>query len=196
MSLTDDPDITALLARWRSGDPAAGDALMQTVYPVMRALAQARLQRSAGELTLSATEIANEAYTRLVRIEHIDYRDRSHFLAVAARAMRNIVVDHLRARGRDKGGGNLPFVALDQIDIDAEGAHELIDLRVDWLAVHDALNQFEQVDQACARIVELKFFSGLTTDEIAEACNISSATVVRNWRFAKAWLTDRLQTRR
>lgn len=196
MKPSDDIDITALLARWREGDRAAGDALMQAVYPVMRALAQARLQRSIGDMTLSATEIANEAYTRLVRIESIDYRDRSHFFAVAARAMRNIVVDHLRARGRDKRGGNLPFVALEQIDADAGSAHELIDLRVDWLAVHDALNQFEQVDRDSARIVELKFFSGLTTEEIAAACGISSATVVRNWRFAKAWLTDRLQTLR
>lgn len=191
MSLDDHPDITSLLARWRSGDAGAAHALFDAVHPVMRALAQARLQRSA-EMTLSATEIANEAYLRLARIEKIDYRDRGHFLAVSARAMRNIVVDHCRARGRDKRGGKLPFTSLDQVNSDS-ASRELIDLRVDWLAVHEALEQYERIDAEGARVVEMKVFSGMTTEEIAEACGTSTATVVRNWRFAKAWLADRLQ---
>lgn len=191
MSLDETPDITALLARWREGDASAAEALFSAVHPVMRALAQARLQRST-ELTLSATEIANEAYLRLARIERIDFRDRGHFLAVSARAMRNIVVDHCRARNRDKRGGKLPFASLDEINA-GDGSHELIDLRVDWLAVHEALEQYERIDADGAHVVEMKVFSGMTTEEIASACGTSTATVVRNWRFAKAWLAERLQ---
>lgn len=194
MSLDDHPDITALLTRWREGDATAAEALFKAVHPVMRALAQARLQRSA-ELTLSATDIANEAYLRLARIEKIDYRDRGHFLAVCARAMRNVVVDHCRARGRDKRGGKLPFASLDEINADG-GSHDLIDLRVDWLAVHEALEHYERVDANGARVVEMKVFSGMTNEEIADACGTSTATVVRNWRFAKAWLAERLQPAR
>lgn len=191
MSLDDHPDITVLLARWRNGDAGAAEALFNAVHPAMRALAQARLQRSA-ELTLSATEIANEAYLRLARGSTIDFRDRGHFLAVSARAMRNIVVDHCRARGRDKRGGRLPFARLDEINAD-DGSHELIDLRVDWLAVHEALEQYERIDTDGAQVVEMKVFSGMTTEEIATARGTSTATVVRNWRFAKAWLAERLQ---
>lgn len=135
-------DITALLARWREGDRNAENALMTAVYPLLRELAQMRLRRSGGDPTLSATELVNEAYARLARGDGVDYQNRAHFFAVAARAIRNFVVDYLRARGRTQ------------------------------------------------------VFSGLTTDEIAEAVGVSRATVVRNWRFAKAWLADQLQASR
>lgn len=103
------------------------------------------------------------------------------------------MIDHLRSRASDKRGGcSLQFVALEDIEDDV--AQDGIDLGVDWIAIHDALNVLERVDGDCARMVELKFFSGLTTDEIAAATGVSRATVVRNWRFAKAWLADRLQT--
>jgi RNA polymerase sigma factor (TIGR02999 family) len=192
MSGNEAVDITALLARWREGDRSAESALMNAVYPVLRSLARARLRRTS-ELTFSATEIANEAYARLARGDGIAYQDRGHFFAVAARAMRNFIVDHLRARGSDKRGGDLPLVSLDHADTDAGAApHDLIDLRVDWLAVHEALLRLEGVDADCAQVVELKFFSGLTTEEIAAARGVSRSTVVRHWRFAKAWLTAEL----
>ena len=194
MSPSPATDITALLAKWREGDRAAESELMNAVYPVLRDLAQARLRRCIGELTFSATELANEAYARLARADYLNFQDRTHFYAVAARAIRNFVVDHLRARGSEKRGGGLPFVGLEQVDI--EGGEDLIDLRTDWLAVHDALNKLEAIDKDCAQLVELKFFSGLTTEEIAEASGVSRATVVRNWRFAKAWLMDQLQPAR
>ncbi|WP_257386137.1 ECF-type sigma factor [Tahibacter caeni] len=188
-----DVDITALLARWRNGDRDAENALMNAVYPLLRELAQMRLRRAGGNPTLSATELVNEAYARLARGDGVDYQNRTHFFAVAARAIRNFVVDYLRARGSEKRGGGLPFVELDKAD--ETPADDLIDLRTDWLAVHEALNRLELVDRECARMVELKFFSGLTTEEIAEASGVSRATVVRNWRFAKAWLLDQLASR-
>jgi RNA polymerase sigma factor (TIGR02999 family) len=185
------PEITNLLGLWRQGDRVAEDELMRTVYPVLRDIAQARLRSASDDLTLCATELVHEAYARLARAENVEYNDRGHFYAVAARAIRNFLIDHLRARGSEKRGGDLPFVPLEL----AENVEdpERIDLRVDWLAVHEALVRLEAVDAECARIVELKFFSGLSTDEIAQACNVSRATVVRSWRFAKAWLADQLR---
>ena len=186
-------DITELLGRWRAGDREAESELMGFVYPVMRDLARARLRQMRSDFTLRATELANEAYARLAQ-NTVDWRDRSHFFAVAARAIRNIVVDYVRAQDADKRGGDLPFVPL---ELAAEVAGEdTIDLRVDWLSVHTALNELEALDAGISRVVELKFFSGLNTDEIAEANGISRATVVRDWRFARAWLADRLGTMR
>lgn len=181
-------DITALLARWRDGDRGAEAALFRQVYPALRDIARARLRGS--DLTLSATELAHETYARLSRGAAIDYRDRGHFFSVAARATRHFVIDYLRTRDNRKRGGRAPFVALDE-HADAV-VYDDINLDVDWIAVHEALVVLETVDGDGARVVELKFFSGLTTDEIAETLGVSRATVVRNWRFAKAWLTDRL----
>jgi RNA polymerase sigma factor (TIGR02999 family) len=182
-------DITGLLQRWRDGSRDAEDELMRAVYPILRDLARARLRRMAGDFTLRATELANEAYARLSGVD-VDWKSRVHFFAVAARAIRNIVVDHARAQASEKRGGGLPFVAL---ELAAEVAgDDTVDMRVDWLSVHAALDELEVLDASVARVVELKFFSGLTTDEIAEAANISRATVVRDWRFARAWLADKL----
>ena len=192
--MTTDPatDITALLSRWREGDREAESALLLQVYPALRDIARSRLRGLS--VTLSTTDLAHETYARLSRGTVVDYRDRGHFFAVAARATRHFVIDHLRGRASDKRGGGLPFVALDEIEDDI--VQEGIDLGIDWIAVHDALTVLERIDSESARVVELKFFSGLTTDEIAEAVGISRATVVRNWRFAKAWLADRLQSSR
>jgi RNA polymerase sigma factor (TIGR02999 family) len=182
-------DITALLGRWREGDRDAEAQLLQMVYPVMRDIARMRVRRMPADFTLRATELANEAYMRLAA-SNVDWQDRTHFFAVAARAIRNVVVDYVRAQDAEKRGRDLPFVSLDLAD-DFSGA-DAIDLRVDWLSVHAALDELEALDSGISRIVELKFFSGLNTDEIATAAGISRSTVVRDWRFARAWLADRL----
>ncbi|MCQ4163347.1 ECF-type sigma factor [Tahibacter harae] len=186
-------ELTALLARWRSGDRSAERELFDAIYPVLRGIAQARLRRLSTDLTLSATEIVNETYERLLGSRRIEYRDRTHFFAMAARAIRHFVIDQLRTRGRDKRGGGQPFVRLSELDQAEPAGGDSIDLRVDWLAVHAAIEALEQVDAGCSRLVELKFFSGLTVEEIAESCGVSRATVVRDWRFAKAWLAQHLQ---
>jgi RNA polymerase sigma factor (TIGR02999 family) len=184
------PDLTRMLNAWRDGDRDAADQLMQLVYPLLRNIARSRLRRTPGELTLQATELVSEAYARLAQGRQPEWQDRQHFFAVAARAIRNVVVDHQRSRDADKRGRNLPFVPLELAA--EEKQDDAIDLRVDWLAVHEALNEFEQRDPHGARIVELKFFSGLTTDEIADVMKISRATVVRDWRFSRAWLVTKL----
>lgn len=195
--MTDDTTaaITELLARWRNGERDAESELLRHVYPALRDLAHARLRGT--DMTLSTTDLAHEAYARLCHGTPIEYRDRGHFFAVAARATRHFVIDYLRGRSSEKRGGGLPFVAIDELEeIENEQPDDRIDLHVDWIAVHEALNVLERVDGDSARVVELKFFSGLTTDEIADAVGISRATVVRSWRFAKAWLADRLRTER
>jgi len=164
---------------------------MRVVYPIMREIARARLRRAPGDFTLSATELANEAYMRLAG-GNVDWKDRAHFFAVAARAIRNVVVDYMRSQGREKRGGTLPFVPLDlAADVAGEDA---VDLRIDWLGVDAALSELQILDAGIARVVELKFFSGLTTEEIAKAASVSRATVARDWRFARSWLANRLAT--
>lgn len=163
---------------------------MNAVYPLLRDIARARMQRAPGDLTLQATDLVNEAYARLAQGRLPDWQNRAHFFAVAARAIRNVVVDHQRTRGAEKRGGELPFVSIEAAT--EEVADDVIDLSVDWLVVHEALDGLEQCDATAARIVELKFFSGLTTDEIAGVLGVSRATVVREWRFARAWLVARL----
>ena len=167
----DKVEVTALLSAWRSGDVESEAALMRAVYPVLRDIARARLRRAPNDFTLQATELVSEAYARLVHTKNTDWKDRVHFFAVAARAIRNVVVDSLRAGGAEKRGGDLPFVPFDAIlnDFVESG----IDLRADWITVHSALNELETRDAQAARLVELKFFSGLTTAEIAEAMHIS-----------------------
>lgn len=189
--MSNDPPITELLARWRAGQRDADDALMRAVYPVLRELAQARLRKGAATPTLQATELANEAYARLHLARHTDWQSRAHFFAISAKIIRGLAVDHLRARGSEKRGG-------DQVLLPLELAHEQPGdeaAAFDVLGVDEALTELEKEDPLLAQIVELKFFSGLDTDEIAETCGISRSSVVRRWRYARAWLADWLKSR-
>jgi len=181
--------ITALLQRWRTGDRAAEAALLEVVYPLLRDLARAQVRRNGGVLTLQATELAHEAYDKLEQQKSVDWQNRDHFFAIAATVIRRVVVDYLRMRGRDKRGGSIPFVRLSDL---SENQAPPIDDSVDWIGLDQALTALQAEDAECARVVELKFFSGLTTERIAEVCGTSVATVGRQWRFARAWLANRL----
>jgi RNA polymerase sigma factor (TIGR02999 family) len=157
------------------------------VYPLLRELAQARLGRQSNA-TLQPTELANEAYARLHQVRTTDWASRAHFFAFSAKVIRGLAVDHVRARISDKRGSGLVLLPLDDaadVAIDTDG--------VDLLAVDQALTELEREDAVLAHVVELKFFSGLSTDEIAAACDLSRASVVRRWRYARAWLADRLR---
>lgn len=178
-------EITALLTRWKAGDRSVENALLNEVYPMLRELAQAQVRRNSGVLTLQSTELANEAYARLYDQHAVDWQNRDHFFAIAATVIRRVVVDHLRNRSAEKRGGGLPFVSIDDLN---EDQTPIVDESVDWIAVDQALTEFAGVDQECARVVELKFFSGLTTERIAEVLGTSVATVGRQWRFSRAWL--------
>jgi RNA polymerase sigma factor (TIGR02999 family) len=180
-----DGAITDLLVRWRGGDRSAECELVNLVYPLLREIAAAQVRRNSKALTLQATELANEAYSKLAKLHAIDWQNRDHFFAVAATVIRRVVIGYLRERGSAKRGGRLPFVALEDVREDQAPA---FDDSIDWIGLDEALNKLAQVDRNCARVVEMKFFSGLTNEQIADVCGSSVPTVVRQWRFARAWL--------
>lgn len=162
---------------------------MDTVYPVLRDLAAAQLRRNSGVMTLQATELAHEAYERLAKPGQADWSDRDHFYAAAATILRHLVVDHVRHKGAAKRGSGLPLVSIEDVGEDQMPA---LDETVDWISIDEGIQALEQVDRQCARVVELKFFSGLTTAKIAQVSGNSVATVGRQWRFARAFLSKHL----
>lgn len=180
----DDPprdQISRLLAAWAGRDPAARDELVPIVYEELRRLASQYMRGERGGHTLQTTALVNEAYLRLAGVDRIQWRDRTHFFAMAATLMRRILVDHARQRGRDKRGGGVSVTSLADQAVAPEST-------VDVIALDEALTRLAVLDAQQARIVELRFFTGLTVEETAEALDISPATVKREWATAKAWL--------
>ena len=190
------PDVTHLLSRWRQGDKAARDALLVAVYPAMREMASRQLGPDADRFTLRPTELAHEAYVRL-QAQRLGWENREHFQAIVATVLRRVVVDYLRRRNNLNRGSGIPFIPLDELDeastpVLDEASTPVLDESVDWLRVDEALNGLERENPDLAKVVELKFFSGLKTEEIARVMDSSVATVGRQWRFAKAWLGEQL----
>ena len=185
----DQASITQMLNRWKQGDRSVDNALANAIYPMLRQIARSQARRNAGVLTLAATELAHEAYERLQEQRAVDWQNREHFYAIAATAIRRVVVDYLRQRSAEKRGGDLVRVDLDDV-----APQELATKtgEVDWLALDQAMVELEKQDAVCARVAELKLFSGLSTDAIASVCETSVATVGRQWRFARTWLADQL----
>lgn len=174
-------EATVLLRAWRGGDRDALDRLLPLVYDELSGLARRALRSERSDHTLQTRALVHEAYLRLVDAD-ISFQDRAHFLAVAARTMRRVLVDHARARLRDKRGGGAVRIDLDRVDLPAPGDELAI------LDLHEALERLTALDPRKATIVELHFFGGLSYDETAEAVGVSAATVDRELRFAKAWL--------
>jgi RNA polymerase sigma factor (TIGR02999 family) len=186
----DASQVTELLNRWRAGDASAGEQAMNLLYPVLRESAAAQLRRAPFNVTLSATELVSEAFVRIVESDAGNWESRRHFFALAARVMRFLIVDLARRRSAEKRGGQIELVPMDIFDVDSAIA---LDVNWDWVGLDSILIEFERLYPQCSRVVELKFFSGLGLEEIAESCEFSTATVVRHWRFARAWLADRLE---
>ncbi len=180
-------DITRILKRASAGDDSAVNRLMPLVYDELRALAESYLQRERPGHTLQATALVNEAYVRLVRQEAVEWQSRAHFFAVAAQAIRRILVDHARGRQRAKRGGDRERVTLDE-DIALP-----IERDVDLIALDEALQQLSQLHARQAQIVELRFFGGLTLTEVAEYLDVSPRTVDGDWSMARAWLRRALR---
>jgi len=178
--------ITQLLERWSQGDEEALDQLMPLVYDELHRLAGAYLRRERREHTLQPTALVNEAYLKLVRQRKIQWQNRAQFFGVAAQLMRRILVDHARANSADKRGGDRVNVSLKNIG--AFGTQPTTDV----LALHDVLNRLAEIDPDQSRIVELRFFGGLTIIEAAEVMQVSHSTVEREWKIAKAWLKREL----
>jgi RNA polymerase sigma factor (TIGR02999 family) len=182
-------DVTQLLAAARVGDAAAAERLFAAVYADLKRIARRQRAGQPPGATLSTTALVHEAYLRLARPGNLDLNDRTHFFAVAARAMRQIVVDNARRRSADKRGGGELAVELDEGRIAAEEGFAAVPGReAELLALDGALDKLEQVDDRLARVVELRFFAGLTFEEIASGMGLSDRTLKRDWRRAKAFL--------
>ncbi len=175
-------DVTQLLARWAEGDRSALDGLMPIVYGELRRIADGYLRRERSGHTLQPTALVNEAWLRLVRQDGLHFDHRRQFYALAAQAMRRILVDHARAVNADKRGGGAAKTTLG-LDV-AGGANRTVEL----LALDEALDQLARVSPRQAQVIELRYFGGLTVDEIADLVGISAATVSRDQKAAEAWL--------
>jgi RNA polymerase sigma factor (TIGR02999 family) len=178
-------DITQLLLAWGKGDPAALEELTPVVYDELRRLARHYMANERTGHTLQATALVNEAYMRLVDIHKVQWQNRAHFFAMSARLMRRILVDSARSRNYQKRGAGAQKVSLDERLMVAEPGRDLV-------ALDDALEQLAKVDERKSKVVEMRFFGGLSVEETAEALSVSVDTVMRDWKLAKAWLLREL----
>jgi RNA polymerase sigma factor (TIGR02999 family) len=180
--------ITQLLIAWSEGNSQAVEGLLPLVYGELRRLAASYLRREPIGHTLQPTELVHEAYLRLIDQRRVHWRNRAHFYGIAAQIMRRILVDHARTRRAEKRGAGWEHVPLVEDEMATGGAD------VDIIALDEALTRLAEMDPQQARIVELRYFGGLTIDEVAEVTRISAATVVREWTVAKAWLRAELSS--
>jgi RNA polymerase sigma-70 factor, ECF subfamily len=174
--------VTELLQAWRQGDETALDRLLRVVHQELRRLARRYMLRERSGHTLQATALVNEAYLRLVNARQVNWKNRAHFFALSAQVMRRILVDSARAHNEQKRGGGNPRITLDE---DFMGAQEK---GQNLIALDDALKALAAVDPRKDRVVELRFFGGLSVEETAEVLKVSCNTVLRDWRLAKMWL--------
>jgi len=184
MSRASSYPVTELLARWSGGDLSARDALVPLVYDELRRIARRCLAGRGGH-TLQPTALVHEAYLRLVHRDSVNWRDRAHFFALAAQMMRQILIDHARKAAAAKRGGNEITLALDDA---AEPAAKNQQSNLDLIALDDAMNKLASLDARQCKIVELRFFGGLSIEETAELVEISPATAKREWATARLWL--------
>ena len=175
-------DVTQLLLAWNEGESGALDHLLAEVYEELRRIAAGQLRGEKVGHTLQATALVNEAYLRLVDQTRVHWRNRAHFFGIAAQLMRRILVDHARRRHAAKRGGGITIVEFE--DSISPGNRRSVDLVV----LDDILKRLEEFDAASARLVELRYFGGLTIDETAEVLDVSAATVKREWATARAWM--------
>jgi RNA polymerase sigma factor (TIGR02999 family) len=181
-------DATDLLLAWSGGDESAVAKLMPLVYDELHQMAQKQMRHERPGHTLQTTAIVHEAYLRLIDLTRIRWTDRAHFLAMAARMMRRVLVDHARAHTSEKRGGTVRRVPLEEALALAAGRRE-----IDVAALDAALRSLETVDPRKGAVVEMRYFGGLSVEETAEALHISPETVKRDWRLAKAWLLRELK---
>ena len=177
---------TQLLLAWTAGDRRALDQMLPLVYDELHRLASSYLARERADHTLQPTALVHEAFLRLINQREVDWRNRAQFLGVAAGLMRRILVNHARDRSAEKRGGAQERVSLSLVDTPSEEPD------VDLIALEEALERLTALDERKAKVVELRFYGGLKTDEVAEVLRVSRATVEREWSFARAWLFDAL----
>ncbi len=178
--------VTELLLAWGEGDHAALEQLIPLVHAELRRIARRYMAGERRGHTLQPTALVNEVYLRLVDLERVRWQNRAHFLAVAARLMRRVLIDFARSRGYQKRGGDVERVAFDEaLLVDVGRGHDL-------LALDEALDELARVDSRKSQIVVMRFFGGLSVEEVATVLNVSAATVTRDWKLAKSWLLRQL----
>jgi RNA polymerase sigma factor (TIGR02999 family) len=183
----DEGGVTELLQRFQQGDAQAKELLVAAVYDELKSIAARYMRREKADHTLQTTALVNEAYMKLVNVKVERWNGRTHFFAVAAQTMRRILVDHAREHIAEKRGGGHGVLQLDEALVFApQRSHDMVKL-------DDALTRLEQTDPRAAKVVELRFFGGLSIDETAEAMTVSPRTVKREWMFAKAWLRNEFE---
>jgi RNA polymerase sigma factor (TIGR02999 family) len=180
-------NVTKLLQQSNRGNREALDQLLPIVYDELRRVARHQLSKERANHTLQATALVNEAYMKLIDQHSVDWQNRAHFFSIAAETMRRILVNHAVERNAQKRGGGMTLLSLDD-EIDFIHQRDL-----DMLALDDSLKRLEEFDPTQAKIVELKFFGGMTNEEIASVMGVSDSTVKREWRMAKAWLSARMK---
>jgi RNA polymerase sigma factor (TIGR02999 family) len=188
-AMVDRTGVTALLLAWSDGDDAARSRFIDAVYDELRRLARGHLRRERQNHSLAPTALVHEAYCKLIDQRHTRWENRAQFFAIAARIMRRILVDHARTRGAAKRGAGAT-VRLDDVSVAAAGGD------VDVLALDVALEKLARIDERQCRLVELRFFAGLTVEETAAALDVAPVTVKRDWALARAWLFRELQAGR
>jgi RNA polymerase sigma factor (TIGR02999 family) len=182
-----DADITALLVDWGNGDQSALERLLPLVERELHRLAHSYMRREDPDHTLQTTALINETYLRLVDQRKVEWQNRAHFFGIAAQIMRRILLNYARDQNRQKRGGKAIHVSLSEAMVmPSEKDRELI-------ALNDALNRLEVLDQRKSKVVELRYFGGLSVEEAAEVLKVSPITVMRDWQFAKAWLAREMQ---
>jgi RNA polymerase sigma factor (TIGR02999 family) len=175
-------NVTQLLVDWRNGNNDALNQLMPLIYDELRGLAKRYMSRERNSHTLQTTALVNEAFLRLINQQNVDWQNRVHFFAIAAQVMRHLLVDHARSKQYAKRGGGAQQITLD------EGLAVSDDNAVELLALNQALERLEAIDDRKSKIVELRYFGGLSTEETAEVLGVSEITIKREWAKAKAWL--------
>jgi RNA polymerase sigma-70 factor, ECF subfamily len=187
MAEPDASDVTALLDRWQGGDAAALDRLIEAVHHELHRVAHRLMRGERADHTLQTSALIDEAYLRLVDQRRAHFNNRAHFFAVSAQIMRRILVDYARSRGYSKRGAGAVHVSLDDVAVVAP------ERSPDLVALDEALSLLAKQDERKARVVELRYFAGLTVDEVGEVLEISAATVMRDWTYARAWLRRTLE---
>ena len=185
------PDVTQLLVNWSRGDEAALDQLMPLVYGELRRLAAAYLRRERSNHTLQGTALVHEAFLRMVNQQDVQWKNRAHFYGIAAQMIRRILVDYARSQHAEKRGAGAVKLELDEAMAVAQTNSE-----VDLLGLNDSLDRLAQLDERQSRVVELRFFAGLSIEETAEVLHLSPASIKREWQTARAWLFRDMSTPR
>jgi RNA polymerase sigma factor (TIGR02999 family) len=182
-----DADVTRILHRWQGGDEAALDELLRAVYPELRRVAARQLRAERAGHSLQPTALAHDVYLRLIDQQRVTWQNRAHFMAIAARLTRRVLVDHARKRAARKRGLGVRPISIDEVDVAAASGD------IDYLELDAALAHLAALDSRQARVVELRFFGGLSIKEAASVLDVSPATVKRDWESARLWLFDQLR---